>query len=70
MTPRIKGHGMQLKQFLEEFMILNNYIRKGESLKVNDLDFLVVQWPGLSIRPMQGTQVPPLVRELDPTCCN
>ena len=47
-----------------------NYIRKGESLKVNDLDFLVVQWPGLSILPMQGTQVPSLVGELDPTCCN
>ena len=53
-----------------KLIAVNNYIRKGGSLKVSDLDFLVVQWPGLSILPMQGTQVPSLVRELDPTCCN
>ena len=53
-----------------KLIAVNDYIRKGESLKVNDLDFLVVQWPGLSILPMQGTQVPSLVRDLDPTCCN
>ena len=53
-----------------KLIAVNDYIRKGESLKVNDLDFLVVQWPGLSILPMQGTQFPSLVRDLDPTCCN